>query len=47
LRAEGRLVFVCSHPNEPLHLDTLREICERFIFVNTAGSARRRALRRC
>jgi ABC-type branched-subunit amino acid transport system ATPase component len=34
LRAEGRLVFVCLHPNEPFHLDILREICERFIFVN-------------
>jgi ABC-type branched-subunit amino acid transport system ATPase component len=34
LRAEGRLVFVCLHPNEPFHLDILREICERFIFVS-------------
>jgi ABC-type branched-subunit amino acid transport system ATPase component len=34
LRAEGRLVFVCLHPNEPFHLDIMREICERFIFVN-------------
>jgi ABC-type branched-subunit amino acid transport system ATPase component len=34
LRAEGRLVFVCLHPNEPFHLDILREICEHFIFVN-------------
>jgi ABC-type histidine transport system ATPase subunit len=34
LRAEGRLVFVCLHPNELFHLDILREICERFIFVN-------------
>ena len=34
LRGEGRLVFVCLHPNEPFHLDILREICERFIFVN-------------
>ncbi len=33
LRAEGRLVFVCVHPNEPFHLDILQEICERFIFV--------------
>lgn len=33
LRREGRLVFVCLHPNEPFHLDILREICERFIFV--------------
>ena len=34
LRAEGRLVFVCLHPNEPWHLDILRETCERFIFVD-------------
>jgi len=33
LRAEERLVFVCLHPNEPFHLDILREICERFVFV--------------
>ncbi len=35
LRAEGRLVFLCVHPNEPFHLEILREICERYIFVNT------------
>ncbi len=33
LRGEGRLVFVCLHPNEPFHLEILREICERYIFV--------------
>jgi ABC-type branched-subunit amino acid transport system ATPase component len=33
LRAEGRAVFVCLHPNERYHLDILREICERFMFV--------------
>jgi len=33
LRAEGRLVFVCVHPNEPFHLEIMREICERYIFV--------------
>ncbi len=33
LRAEGRLVFLCVHPNEPFHLDILREICESYIFV--------------
>jgi ABC-type multidrug transport system ATPase subunit len=33
LRDRGRLVFVCLHPNEPYHLDILRESCERFIFV--------------
>ena len=33
LRDEGRLVFLCLHPNEPFHLDILRECCERFVFV--------------
>jgi energy-coupling factor transporter ATP-binding protein EcfA2 len=33
LRAEGRLVSLCVHPNEPFHLDILREICERYVFV--------------
>jgi ABC-type multidrug transport system ATPase subunit len=33
LRAEGRVVFLCLHPNEAFHLEILQEICERFIFV--------------
>jgi len=33
LRGEGRLVFLCLHPNEAFHLEILQEICERFIFV--------------
>jgi hypothetical protein len=33
LRGEGRLVFVCLHPNEPVHIDLLAEVCERFVFV--------------
>ena len=33
LRGEGRLVFLCLHPNERYHIDILRESCERFIFV--------------
>ena len=33
LRAEDRLVFVCVHPNEPFHLNILREVAERFVFV--------------
>ena len=33
LRASGKLVFVCLHPNEPVHLDILESACERFIFV--------------
>ena len=34
LRDEGRLVFLCVHPNERFHLEIVHEICERFIFVN-------------
>ena len=33
LHAEGRLVIVCVHPNEPYHLAILREVCERFLFI--------------
>ncbi len=33
LRDEGRLVFLCLHPNEPVHLDILADVCSRFIFV--------------
>ena len=34
LRAQGRLVFLCLHPNEPVHMDILAEVCEGFIFVH-------------
>ena len=34
LRRQERLVFLCLHPNEPYHLDILRESCGRFLFVN-------------
>jgi ABC-type branched-subunit amino acid transport system ATPase component len=34
LRSEGRAVFLCLHPTERYHLDILREVCERFIFVD-------------
>ena len=27
------MVFVCLHPTERYHVEILREICERFIFV--------------
>jgi ABC-type multidrug transport system ATPase subunit len=33
LRADGKLVFLCLHPNEQYHIDILRESCEQFIFV--------------
>ena len=26
-------MFLCLHPNEPFHLEILREVCERFVFV--------------
>lgn len=34
LRTQERLVFLCLHPNEPYHLDILRESCDSFLFVN-------------
>jgi len=34
LRDQGKLVFLCLHPNEPVHMDILGEICERYIFVH-------------
>lgn len=37
LRRDGHVVFLCVHPNEPFHLDILREACERFIFVQKGG----------
>ncbi len=33
LRRAGNVVFLCVHPNEPFHLDILREACESFLFV--------------
>jgi hypothetical protein len=33
LRREGRLVFICLHPTASTHLEILREICERFVFI--------------
>ena len=34
LRDEGRLAFLCVHPNERFHLEIVEEICESFVFVN-------------
>ena len=34
LRRRDRLVFLCLHPNEPYHLEILRESCDRFVFVD-------------
>ncbi len=33
LRSDGRLVFLCVHPNERFHLEIVEEICESFLFV--------------
>ncbi len=33
LRTQGKLIFVCLHPNEPYHIELMREICEQFLFV--------------
>jgi len=34
LKDEGRVVVLCLHPTERYHLEILREICERFVFVD-------------
>lgn len=39
LREEDRLVFICLHPTAKYHLDILKEVCERFVFV-AGGEAR-------
>ncbi|MBC7918604.1 MAG: ATP-binding cassette domain-containing protein [Rhodoferax sp.] len=33
LKKSGKLVFLCMHPNEPFHIDILREQCDSFVFV--------------
>jgi ABC-type multidrug transport system ATPase subunit len=33
LKANGRVVMLCVHPNEPFHIDIMRDNCERFLFV--------------
>lgn len=40
LRAEGRLVFLCVHPNEAFHVKIMREICESYIFVQKGKISR-------
>jgi ABC-type ATPase involved in cell division len=35
LRAGGRLVFVCLHPTERYQVELLRELAERFVFVES------------
>jgi ABC-type ATPase involved in cell division len=33
LKRNGKVVFLCLHPNEAYHIDILRQSCERFVFV--------------
>jgi ABC-type multidrug transport system ATPase subunit len=40
LRTEGRLVFLCVHPNEPFHTKIMREACEQYIFVQKGAVSR-------
>ncbi|MCW5692646.1 MAG: ATP-binding cassette domain-containing protein [Pseudolabrys sp.] len=37
LRGENRLVFICLHPTASYQIDIMREVCERFLFVNKGG----------
>jgi hypothetical protein len=34
LRGQGKLVLLCLHPSEPVHLDILNEVCERYLFMH-------------
>ena len=44
LRAQGKLVFLCLHPNDPVHLDILDEVCDRFRFMRKDEQRRSRLL---
>lgn len=44
LRAEGKLVFLCLHPQETVHLDILQEVCERYLFVHKDATRTSRIL---
>jgi ABC-type multidrug transport system ATPase subunit len=44
LRAQGKLVFLCLHPNDPVHLDILDEVCDRFMFMRKDEQRRSRLL---
>ena len=39
LKRTGHVVFLCVHPNEPFHLQILREVCDRFVFVQAGRLA--------
>jgi hypothetical protein len=34
LRSENRLVFICLHPTAAYQITIMKEVCERFLFVN-------------
>lgn len=34
LRRENRLVFICLHPTAEFQIKIMKEVCERFLFVN-------------
>ena len=34
LRSRGRVVFLCLHPNEPFHVEIMRNHCQRYLFVS-------------
>jgi ABC-type multidrug transport system ATPase subunit len=44
LKDRGCVVFVCLHPNEPFHIELMREICERFVFVRNGRLTHGRTL---
>jgi energy-coupling factor transporter ATP-binding protein EcfA2 len=44
LRAQGKLVFLCLHPNDPVHLDILAEVCDRYMFMRKDEQRRSRLL---
>ncbi len=44
LRAQGKLVFLCLHPNDPVHLDILDEVCDRYMFMRKDEQRRSRLL---
>ena len=44
LRDESRLVFLCLHPQEQVHLDILAEVCTRFAFMHKDGDGVSRLL---
>lgn len=34
IKRKGHLVFFCFHPTKPFHLESMRKICDRYIFVH-------------